>query len=42
MRTQRGRVATAAAWRHLELSPPAATPFGNEGSPDLFDRNLLD
>jgi Holliday junction DNA helicase RuvB len=42
MRTQRGRVATAAAWRHLGLAPPAATPFGTEGSPDLFDPNLLD
>ncbi|MDO5500834.1 MAG: Holliday junction branch migration DNA helicase RuvB [Propionibacteriaceae bacterium] len=31
MRTQRGRVATEAAWRHLGLTPPAA-PQG----PDLF------
>ena len=25
MRTPRGRVATPAAWRHLGLTPPAAT-----------------
>ncbi|WP_432557805.1 Holliday junction branch migration DNA helicase RuvB [Granulicoccus sp. GXG6511] len=31
MRTQRGRVATEAAWRHLGLTPPA----GHQG-PDLF------
>jgi Holliday junction DNA helicase RuvB len=31
-RTPRGRVATAAAWRHLELSPPA----GTVDLPDLF------
>jgi len=42
MRTQRGRVATAAAWRHLGLAPPSTTPFGNEGTPELFHPNLLD
>ncbi|CAN5302697.1 Holliday junction branch migration DNA helicase RuvB [soil metagenome] len=34
-RTPRGRVATAAAWAHLGLSPPAGSPFTGEGS--LFD-----
>jgi holliday junction DNA helicase RuvB len=33
MRTQRGRVATPAAWRHLGLEPPKA---GAEVVPDLF------
>jgi Holliday junction DNA helicase RuvB len=33
-RTPRGRVATAAAWRHLDRVPPGA-PFG-AGLPDLF------
>lgn len=28
MRTPRGRVATAAGWRHLGLTPPANTDFG--------------
>ena len=27
MRTQRGRVATTAAWRHLGLAPPARRPL---------------
>ncbi|MEI7656191.1 MAG: Holliday junction DNA helicase RuvB C-terminal domain-containing protein, partial [Actinomycetes bacterium] len=31
-RTSRGRVATAAAWAHLGITPPAGTP----GHPDLF------
>jgi Holliday junction DNA helicase RuvB len=37
-RTPRGRVATAAAWRHLGLTPPNAT-FGSGAAmaPDLFD-----
>ncbi len=35
MRTQRGRVATAAAWRHLGLTPPAGT-VGPYPTPDLF------
>ena len=37
-RTPRGRVATAAAWRHLGLTPPNAT-FGSSAArpPDLFD-----
>jgi Holliday junction DNA helicase RuvB len=34
-RTPRGRVATAAAFAHLELSPPAGTPGAPSGS--LFD-----
>jgi Holliday junction DNA helicase RuvB len=34
-RTPRGRVATPAAWRHLGLTPPAASPFG--GELPLFD-----
>jgi Holliday junction DNA helicase RuvB len=42
MRTQRGRVATTAAWRHLGLAPPATTPSGYERSPDLFGPNLAD
>jgi Holliday junction DNA helicase RuvB len=38
-RTPRGRVATAAAWRHLGLKPPNAT-FGGGAlpAPDLFDQ----
>jgi holliday junction DNA helicase RuvB len=35
MRTQRGRVATAAAWQHLGLVPPTASP-GVTAVPDLF------
>jgi Holliday junction DNA helicase RuvB len=35
MRTQRGRVATPAAWRHLGLSPPISQP-GQEATPHLF------
>jgi holliday junction DNA helicase RuvB len=35
MRTSRGRVATAAAWSHLGLTPPAPPP-GFEVTPDLF------
>jgi holliday junction DNA helicase RuvB len=35
MRTQRGRVATPAAWRHLGLTPPSPSP-GVEITPDLF------
>ncbi|HEX5908699.1 MAG TPA: Holliday junction branch migration DNA helicase RuvB, partial [Propionibacteriaceae bacterium] len=35
MRTQRGRVATPAAWRHLGLAPPGPLP-GVGGAPDLF------
>ncbi len=35
MRTQRGRVATPAAWRHLGLAPPSPIP-GAEAAPDLF------
>ena len=35
MRTQRGRVATPAAWRHLGLAPPSPSP-GIEVTPDLF------
>jgi Holliday junction DNA helicase RuvB len=34
MRSARGRVATAAAWRHFGLTPPAADPAG--GSLPLF------
>ena len=34
-RTPRGRVATAAAWRHLGLAPPSPSP-GAEVTPDLF------
>src|SRR5215217_8233286 len=35
MRTQRGRVATPAAWHHLGLAPP--TPLPSQGAtPDLF------
>jgi Holliday junction DNA helicase RuvB len=35
MRTQRGRVATPAAWHHLGLAPPSPIP-GAEVVPDLF------
>jgi Holliday junction DNA helicase RuvB len=35
MRTQRGRVATPAAWRHLGLTVPSSPP-GGEAIPDLF------
>ena len=35
MRTQRGRMATPAAWRHLGLVPPAPLPVA-EPAPDLF------
>jgi Holliday junction DNA helicase RuvB len=35
MRTQRGRVATPAAWTHLGLTPPGSPP-GAEVTPDLF------
>jgi Holliday junction DNA helicase RuvB len=35
MRTQRGRVATPAAWTHLGLTPPGPPP-GVEATPDLF------
>ncbi|HET9257039.1 MAG TPA: Holliday junction branch migration DNA helicase RuvB [Pseudonocardiaceae bacterium] len=34
-RTPRGRVATAAAWRHLQLEPPADAP--GDPPPTLFD-----
>ncbi|MQA09561.1 MAG: Holliday junction branch migration DNA helicase RuvB [Pseudonocardiaceae bacterium] len=34
-RTPRGRVATASAWAHLGLAPPAGTP--GEAAPTLFD-----
>ena len=36
-RTPRGRVATAAAWRHLGLAVPAAAPFAVDGT--LFEEN---
>ena len=35
MRTQRGRVATPAAWHHLGLAPPSPLP-GQGPTPDLF------
>jgi Holliday junction DNA helicase RuvB len=35
MRTQRGRVATPAAWSHLGLTPPSPSA-GVEVAPDLF------
>jgi Holliday junction DNA helicase RuvB len=35
MRTQRGRVATPAAWSHLGLAPPNRA-VGVEVTPDLF------
>ncbi|MGH3946871.1 MAG: Holliday junction DNA helicase RuvB C-terminal domain-containing protein, partial [Pseudonocardiaceae bacterium] len=34
-RTPRGRVATAAAWRHLQLEPPADA--SGDRTPTLFD-----
>jgi Holliday junction DNA helicase RuvB len=37
-RTPRGRVATAAAWAHLGLTPPGGAPFGAVGGTEtLFD-----
>jgi Holliday junction DNA helicase RuvB len=39
-RTPRGRVATAAAWRHLGLAPPAGPAFTGEQS--LFDTDAPD
>ena len=36
-RTPRGRVATPAAWHHLELTPPAGAPGATSGGPTLFD-----
>lgn len=36
MRTPRGRVATAAGWRHLGLEPPSEGPFGAS----LFDPDV--
>lgn len=43
MRTQRGRVATKAGWRHLGLTPPIAPGTGGravqEAAPDLFGEN---
>jgi Holliday junction DNA helicase RuvB len=39
-RTPRGRVATAAAWRHLGLTPPNATfGAGAPMAPDLFEQD---
>jgi holliday junction DNA helicase RuvB len=39
-RTPRGRVATAAAWRHLGLTPPNATfGAGATPAPDLFEQD---
>jgi Holliday junction DNA helicase RuvB len=39
-RTPRGRVATAAAWRHLGLTPPNATfGAGAPTAPDLFEQD---
>ncbi|MGH3853558.1 MAG: Holliday junction DNA helicase RuvB C-terminal domain-containing protein, partial [Pseudonocardiaceae bacterium] len=35
-RTPRGRVATAAAWRHLRLEPPAAA-LAEPAPPTLFE-----
>ena len=35
MRTPRGRVATSAAWRHLDITPPAQAG-GHDTGPDLF------
>ena len=37
MRTPRGRVATPAAYAHLGMTPPPATPTGAEPQPGLFD-----
>src|SRR3954447_20495032 len=36
-RTPRGRVATPAAWSHLGLPVPTATPIPGGGGPTLFD-----
>ena len=36
MRTPRGRVATAKAWKHLDLEPPSQSGFGKENSPSLL------
>jgi Holliday junction DNA helicase RuvB len=36
-RTPRGRVATAAAWTHLGLTPPGGTTSAPEVGPTLFD-----
>ena len=36
MRTPRGRVATAKAWKHLDLEPPSQSGFGEENSPSLL------
>jgi Holliday junction DNA helicase RuvB len=38
-RTPRGRVATAATWRHLGLRPPRGTAGGGGAQPDLFDES---
>jgi Holliday junction DNA helicase RuvB len=35
MRTMRGRIATPAAWAHLDLVAPAAAP-GDAAPPGLF------
>ncbi len=38
MRTPRGRVATPAAWAHLDLAPPPSAPgSGHETPPSLFE-----
>ncbi|WP_396287684.1 Holliday junction branch migration DNA helicase RuvB [Amycolatopsis sp. PS_44_ISF1] len=37
-RTPRGRVATAGAWEHLGLVPPADPGRADPGSPSLFDQ----
>ena len=36
VRTPRGRMATAGAWRHLGLTPPVGTLGGTPAEPDLF------
>jgi holliday junction DNA helicase RuvB len=36
VRTPRGRMATAGAWRHLGLTPPVGTLGGTPAAPDLF------
>jgi Holliday junction DNA helicase RuvB len=38
-RTPRGRVATAATWRHLGLRPPRGSAGGGSAQPDLFDES---
>jgi len=38
-RTPRGRVATAATWRHLGLRPPRGAAGGGGAQPDLFDES---